>query len=76
MNENFEELHEEEIEEEEEEEEIEEEEEEEEEIEEEEEEIFNLLHKADEYIAETRQNTMRLGIETRLMLNDLRRQLG
>ena len=39
-------------------------------------EIFTSLHKADDHIAETRQNTVRLGTETRSMLNDLRKQLG
>lgn len=39
-------------------------------------EIFTSLHKADDRIAETRQNTVRLGIETRSMLDDLRKQLG
>ena len=40
------------------------------------EEIFTQLHDADRHIAETRQNTVRLGIETRSMLDDLRKQLG
>jgi hypothetical protein len=39
-------------------------------------EIFTQLHEADDYIAETRQNTTRLRVETRSMLNDLRKQLG
>lgn len=39
-------------------------------------EIFTQLHEADDDIAETRQNTVQLGIETRSMLNDLRKQLG
>ena len=39
-------------------------------------ETFTQLHEADDRIAETRQNTMRLGIETRSMLDDLRKQLG
>ena len=38
--------------------------------------IFTQLHDADQYIAETRQNTVRLGTETRSMLDDLRKQLG
>ena len=38
--------------------------------------IFTKLHAADDRIAETRQNTVRLGIETRSMLDDLRKQLG
>lgn len=38
--------------------------------------IFTQLHEADKRIAETRQNTVRLGIETRSMLDDLRKQLG
>ncbi len=38
--------------------------------------IFTQLHKADDRIAETRQNTVRLGIETRSMLDDLRKQLS
>jgi hypothetical protein len=39
-------------------------------------EIFTQLHEADDYIAETRQNTTRLRVETRSMLDDLRKQLG
>ena len=39
-------------------------------------EIFTQLHDADRHIAETRKNTMRLGIETKSMLDDLRKQLG
>jgi hypothetical protein len=39
-------------------------------------EIFIQLHEADERIAETRQNTTRLRVETRSMLDDLRKQLG
>jgi len=39
-------------------------------------EIFTQLHEADYCIAETRQNTVRLGIETRSILDDLRKQLG
>ena len=39
-------------------------------------EIFVQLHDVDRDIAETRKNTVRLGIETRSMLNDLRKQLG
>lgn len=39
-------------------------------------EIFTQLHDTDRYIAKTRKNTVRLGIETRSMLNDLRQQLG
>jgi hypothetical protein len=39
-------------------------------------EVFTQLHEADDYIAETRQNTVQLGIETRSMLDDLRKQLG
>jgi hypothetical protein len=39
-------------------------------------EIFTQLHEADDYISETRQNTTRLRVETRSMLNDLRKQLG
>jgi hypothetical protein len=39
-------------------------------------EILTQLHEADDRIAETRQNTVQLGIETRSMLDDLRKQLG
>jgi hypothetical protein len=39
-------------------------------------EIFTQLHEADDYIAKTRQNTTRLRVETRSMLNDLRKQLS
>ena len=39
-------------------------------------EILTQLHEADSHIAETRQNTLRLGIETRSMLDGLRQQLG
>jgi hypothetical protein len=39
-------------------------------------EVFTQLHEADDYIAETRQNTVQLGIETRSMLDDLRKQLS
>lgn len=39
-------------------------------------EIMAQLHDADRNIAETRKNTVRLGIETRSMLDDLRKQLG
>lgn len=39
-------------------------------------EILTQLHEADSHIAETRQNTVRLGVETRSMLDDLRKQLG
>jgi hypothetical protein len=39
-------------------------------------EIFTQLHEADDCISDTRQNTSRLRVETRLMLNDLRKQLG
>lgn len=38
--------------------------------------IFTQLQEEDHLIAETRQNTVRLGIETRSMLDDLRKQLG
>ncbi|MEM6612063.1 MAG: hypothetical protein AAF652_07385 [Cyanobacteria bacterium P01_C01_bin.72] len=38
--------------------------------------IFTQLQEKDNLIAETRQNTVRLGIETRSMLDDLRKQLG
>ena len=39
-------------------------------------EIITQLHDADRHITQTRQNTVRLGTETRSMLNDLRKQLG
>jgi hypothetical protein len=39
-------------------------------------EILTQLHEADDYISETRQNTSRLGVETRSMLDDLRKQLS
>lgn len=39
-------------------------------------EILTQLHEADSHITETRQNTVRLGVETRSMLDDLRKQLG
>ena len=38
--------------------------------------IFTQLHEADSYIAKTRQNTVKLGLETRAILADLRKQLG
>ncbi len=38
--------------------------------------IFTQLQEKDELINKTRQNTARLGIETRSMLDDLRKQLG
>lgn len=39
-------------------------------------EILSQLNDTDDRIVETRQNTVRLGIETRSMLDDLRKQLG
>ena len=38
--------------------------------------IFTQLQEEDRLIAKTRQNTVQLGIETRSMLDDLRKQLG
>ena len=38
--------------------------------------ILTELHEADERIAKDRQDTVRLGKETRAMLTDLRKQLG
>ncbi|MEO1005184.1 MAG: hypothetical protein AAFW67_04875 [Cyanobacteria bacterium J06638_38] len=39
-------------------------------------EILTQLHQADDRIVAIRQNTARLGVETRSMLSDLRKQLG